>query len=78
MPSDDPLLEITDLSSHHGPVCAIHTANLTICAGELVALVGGNGAGKTTLLHTLSGLHPASSGCIRFAGQDITLSLIHI
>mgnify|MGYP000954190812 CR=1 FL=1 len=38
----------------------------------MVALVGGNGAGKTTLLHTLSGLHPASSGRIRFAGQDIT------
>lgn len=72
MRSDEPLLEITGLSSDYGPVRAIYTANLTICAGELVALVGGNGAGKTTLLHTLSGLHPASSGCIRFAGQDIT------
>ena len=72
MPSDQPLLEITGLSSHYGPVCALHSIDLSLQSGELVALVGGNGAGKTTLLHTLSGLHPASSGCIRFAGQDIT------
>ena len=72
MPSEEPLLEITGLSSRHGPVCAIHSVDLSLQTGELVALVGGNGAGKTTLLHTLSGLHPSSSGCIRFAGQDIT------
>ena len=66
------LLEITGLSSHYGPVCAIHQADLNIHAGELVAIVGGNGAGKTTLLHTLSGLHPASGGQIRFDGCNIT------
>jgi branched-chain amino acid transport system ATP-binding protein len=85
MPSDVPLspnssptkgegslLEVAGLSSHYGPVRAIHQADLHVHAGELVAIVGGNGAGKTTLLHTLSGLHPASGGTIRFAGDDIT------
>jgi len=73
MPSDPAsLLQITDLSSHYGPVRAIHQVNLHVAPGELVAIVGGNGAGKTTLLHTLSGLHSASSGAIYFAGQDIT------
>jgi len=67
-----PLLEVTDLSSQYGPVQAIHAVELTVHAGELVALVGGNGAGKTTLLHTLSGLHPASGGRIQFDGRDIT------
>ena len=71
MPSEI-LLEVAGLSSAYGPVRAIHQADLTVQAGELVAMVGGNGAGKTTLLHTLSGLHPASGGAIRFAGQDIT------
>ncbi len=71
MPSDA-LLEATGLSSAYGPVHAIHQADLSVQAGELVAMVGGNGAGKTTLLHTLSGLHPVSGGAIRFAGQDIT------
>ena len=71
MPSDE-LLKVTGLNSAYGPVRAIHQADLTVQAGELVAMVGGNGAGKTTLLHTLSGLHPASGGAIYFAGQDIT------
>lgn len=77
MPSDwvggsESLLQVTALSSHYGPVRAIHQVNLQVCAGELVAIVGGNGAGKTTLLHTLSGLHPASTGTVCFAGQDVT------
>lgn len=67
-----PLLEVTGLSSQYGPVRAIHGVDLTVHAGELVALVGGNGAGKTTLLHTLSGLHSSSSGRIQFDGRDIT------
>lgn len=66
------LLEVTGLSSDYGPVHAIHQADLQVHTGELAAIVGGNGAGKTTLLHTLSGLHPASGGRIRFAGLDIT------
>lgn len=68
----EPLLEITGLNSHYGPVQVIHDISLSVHAGELVALVGGNGAGKTTLLHTLSSLHPPSAGTIRFAGHDIT------
>ena len=69
---DNPLLEVIGLSSHYGPVRAIHQVDLVVNAGELVAIVGGNGAGKTTLLHTLSGLRPSSTGQIRFDGQDIS------
>ncbi len=71
-PATQPLLKVTGLSSQYGPVKAIHAVELTVYAGELVALVGGNGAGKTTLLHTLSGLHPSSGGRIQFDGRDIT------
>ena len=46
--------------------------DLDIAGGELVALVGANGAGKSTVLGTLSGLVPATSGTVRFAGCDIT------
>lgn len=46
--------------------------DLDVAAGELVALVGANGAGKSTVLGTLSGLVPATSGTVTFAGRDIT------
>ena len=40
--------------------------------GELHAIIGPNGAGKTTLISQLTGQLLPNSGCIRFAGQDVT------
>ncbi|WP_448204351.1 ABC transporter ATP-binding protein [Azospirillum sp. sgz302134] len=71
------LLEIEGLNSHYGRIHALKSASLTVGEGELVALVGANGAGKTTLLRTLSGVHPATSGAIRFEGRDITRTPAH-
>ncbi len=71
------LLEIEGLNSHYGRIHALKSASLTVGEGELVALVGANGAGKTTLLRTLSGVHPASSGSVRFEGRDITRMPAH-
>ena len=67
-----PLLEVERLSSHYGPVRAIHDVSLTVARGELVAIVGANGAGKTTLLRALSRVQPISGGTIRFDGREIT------
>lgn len=53
----------------------IHDLNLTIRAGERLALVGCNGAGKTTLIKMLCGLYAPTSGHIYLDGQDMqTLS----
>jgi len=71
------LLEIEGLNSHYGRIHALKSASLTVGEGELVALVGANGAGKTTLLRTLSGVHPATSGTIKFEGRDITRMPAH-
>ena len=71
------LLEIENLNSHYGRIHALKSASLHVAEGELVALVGANGAGKTTLLRTLSGVHRATSGIIRFEGRDITRKSPH-
>jgi len=46
--------------------------SLAVEANELVTVLGANGAGKTSLLRALQGLIPASGGCVRFNGEDIT------
>ncbi len=45
--------------------------DLTVSAGELVAVLGPNGAGKTTLLRVLSGALPPRSGEVRVFGERI-------
>ncbi|PIJ51159.1 branched-chain amino acid ABC transporter ATP-binding protein [Erwinia sp. OLTSP20] len=68
----EPLLTLTDVSAHYGPVQALHGVSLHIQQGEIVTLIGANGAGKTTLLGTLCGEPRASSGTIIFDGKTIT------
>ena len=66
------LIEIFGLVCRYGRIEALRGVDLKVCGGELVAIVGANGAGKTTLLRCLSGVQPAASGTILFAGDDIT------
>jgi branched-chain amino acid transport system ATP-binding protein len=66
------LLEVEELRTHYGAIEALKGISLTVEEGEVVTLIGSNGAGKSTTLRSISGLTPASSGKIRFGGEEIT------
>ncbi len=50
-----PLLKVTDLAKSFSGVWALSSAQLTVGAGEIHALLGENGAGKSTLLRRSRG-----------------------
>jgi branched-chain amino acid transport system ATP-binding protein len=60
------------MHTHYGAIEALKGVSLVVDEGEVVTLIGANGAGKSTTLRSISGLTPASSGAIRFAGEEIT------
>ena len=58
---------------HGGRVLEIlKGVDLTIGAGEMVAVLGSSGAGKSTLLHVLGTLDLPSAGSIRYDGVEVT------
>jgi branched-chain amino acid transport system ATP-binding protein len=67
----DPLLALTAVNTHVGPYHILQGVDLAVPRGGLTALLGRNGAGKTTTLRTIMGLWHASSGSVRFDGNEI-------
>ncbi|GAB2841534.1 ATP-binding cassette domain-containing protein [Streptomyces deserti] len=62
--------EVHSLAVRRGRVRALRHVDLTVDAGETVALMGRNGAGKSTLLSALVGLVEPAAGSVR-AGDAI-------
>jgi branched-chain amino acid transport system ATP-binding protein len=66
------LLEVKELSKAFAGIIASDAVSFDIGTGEIHAVIGPNGAGKTTLVNQIAGQTPPDSGCINFAGHDIT------
>ncbi len=67
-----PVLELIDVvKDYPGGVQALRGVNLTVCEGELCAIVGPSGSGKSTLLHIMGTLERPTNGVVRIAGSDV-------
>src|SRR5690606_726978 len=60
-----------------GSRSVVDGVDLSFAAGEVVGLLGPNGAGKTTTFYMIVGLVPASKGCVKLDGHDITSLRMH-
>ena len=65
------LLEVGDLRAGYGSTEVLRGIDMTVAAGEIVAVLGSNGVGKTTLNMALSGIIPVRAGTVRFDGHRI-------
>jgi iron complex transport system ATP-binding protein len=66
-----PILEVRNAQVRIGDKPILHGADLSVDAGQLVAVVGPNGAGKSTLARAAAGLQKLSGGSVQWNGQDI-------
>ena len=70
-PYDGPVLEAVGLERTFGPTRVLRGVDLTLAAGEAMAVLGPNGAGKSTLLRLLAGLMRPGAGSIRVLGRPL-------
>jgi branched-chain amino acid transport system ATP-binding protein len=66
------ILSLKAISKSFGAVVIADRLDLDLAEGEALGMLGPNGAGKTTLFGIITGTIAADSGCLIFAGQDIT------
>jgi len=69
--SENPALEVCDLTVCYGKRVAVDAVSLAVAPGEIVALLGPNGAGKSTLLLAAAGALMPSAGSISIAGDPL-------
>ena len=69
-----PVLELAHISKQFPGVRALHEVNLTLRAGEVMALLGENGAGKSTLVKILTGIYTPDAGTLQVDGRTISLA----
>jgi branched-chain amino acid transport system ATP-binding protein len=69
--SKTPALAVTDLHVHYDKVHAVQGATFQVLPRRMSTLIGSNGAGKSTIMKAITGLLKASSGTIRFNGEEI-------
>jgi putative ABC transport system ATP-binding protein len=73
-PAGVPVLELRGVTKRYPgppPLEVLREVDLTVVAGEMLALVGPSGSGKSTLLHIMGTLDRPSSGTIHVGGTEV-------
>jgi branched-chain amino acid transport system ATP-binding protein len=71
------MLEVRGLDAAYGEALALHSIDLSVGDGEIVAVVGPNGAGKSTLVNVIAGLHRVRGGRLEMDGVDLSTVAAH-
>ena len=69
--SDQPLLQLDNISKFYGSITALSGVTTSVAAGEVTCVLGDNGAGKSTFIKILAGVHQQTEGTIRLAGNEV-------
>jgi branched-chain amino acid transport system ATP-binding protein len=65
------VLTVSGLTKRFGGFTALSGVSFEVREGEILGLIGPNGSGKTTCFNCISGALAATSGSIRFRGEEI-------
>jgi ABC-type Fe3+/spermidine/putrescine transport system ATPase subunit len=66
-----PVLELEGVGVRFGNANVLAGVDLTLAAGELLAVLGPSGSGKTTMLHAIAGFVPLAAGSITIDGRTV-------
>lgn len=69
------LLEMRNISKSFSGVKVLHSVDLELKNGDVLALCGENGAGKSTLMKILAAVYTGDEGVIYLEGEEIPLNL---
>ena len=70
--NDQPMVVFEQVRKAYGPLVVLDDLNLTVAAGEKVAIIGPSGSGKTTVLRMLMTLERINGGVIYVDGEPLT------
>ena len=68
----EPAVRLRQVTKDFAETRALNAVDLTVPAGQMLAILGASGSGKSTLLRTLNGLVVPTSGTVQVLGCDVT------
>jgi branched-chain amino acid transport system ATP-binding protein len=75
--SDQPILEVKEVTKTFGGILALNRVSFHVNEGEILGIIGPNGSGKTTLINCITAFIKMTSGKVLFRGKDISRKPAH-